>query len=150
MGANLMAPYSCFLIVIDEQQEKPQAYWQEHIDEYQLLMDSLLDALEAAYRVAWESSEGIVVLCFEMDGAELTKEKQKLLAEELRTQIAGKVPTITVSIGIAQFSANMAGIRTYYRQAKNAVGAGRKVWPQLKTYHYLDLGRFSVAVVLHR
>ncbi|MHC1759977.1 MAG: PAS domain S-box protein [Negativicutes bacterium] len=144
MGANMMMPFSCFFIMIDEYQEKPRAYWQEHLNEYRLLTDSLMDALEGANRVSWESSEGIGVLCFEMDGNKITKETQKILAEELRDKIARKVPAVTVSIGIAEFSANMAEIRTYYRQAESAVGAGRKVWPQWKTYHYLDLGVFQL------
>ncbi len=144
MGANMMMPFSCFLIMIDEYQEKPRAYWQDHLNEYRLLTDSLLDALEEANRVSWEGSEGIGLLCFEPGDSEITKDAQKSMAEELRTKIAGKVPAVTVSIGIAEFGANIADIRTYYRQAESAVGAGRKVWPQLKTYHYLDMGVFQL------
>jgi len=144
MGANMMMPFSCFLIVIDEYQAKPSAYWQDHLNEYRLLTDSLLDALEDANRISWEGPGGIGLLCFEPGDYEITKEAQKSLAEELRAEIAGKVPAVTVSIGIAEFGDNIAEIRTYYRQAESAVGAGRKVWPQLKTYHYLDVGVFQL------
>lgn len=144
MGANMMMPFSCFLITIDEYQEKPRNYWQEQLNEFRLLTDFLLDALEDVNRVAWEGPEGIGLLCFEPGDSEITKEDQKRLAEELRTQIARKVPAVTVSIGIAEYAANIAEIRTHYRQAESAVGAGRKVWPQLKTYHYLDMGVFQL------
>ncbi len=141
MGANLMAPYSCFLVVIDEQPSKTRV---EHVDEHQLLMDSVLNAVEADNRFAWESPAGIGVLFFEADGVQLTNAAQKKLAEELRAKIFRKVPTVAVSVGIAEFSANMAEIRTCYLQAESAVSIGRKVWPQLKTYHYLDLGVFQL------
>ena len=144
LGANLMAPYSCFLVVVDEQPPKSRAYWQDHMDEYQLLMDSVLNAVEADNRFAWESPAGIGVLCFEADGVQLTNAAQKKLAAELHAKIARKVPTVKVSIGIAEFSANMAEVRTCYRQAESAVSAGQKVWPQQKTYHYLELGVFQL------
>jgi sugar diacid utilization regulator len=137
-------PFSCFLITIDEYQEKPRAYWQEHLNEYRLLTDSLLDALEDANRVSWEGAEGIGLLCFESGDSEVTKDKQKRLAEQLRRTIAGKVPEVIVSVGIAEPAANMADVRTYYRQAHNAVSTGQQVWPQLKTYHYLDMGVFQL------
>ena len=144
LGANLMAPYSCFLVVINEQQKKSRAYWQEHLEEYQLLTDSVLNAVEADNRFAWESPAGIGVLCFETEGVQLTNAEQKKLAEALRAKIFRKVPAVAVSIGIAEFSVNMAEIRTCYLQAASAVSTGRKVWPQLKTYHYLDLGVFQL------
>ena len=62
----------------------------------------------------------------------------------MRAKIFRKAPTVAVSVGIAEFSANMAEIRTCYLQAESAVSTGRKVWPQLKTYHYLDLGVFQL------
>ena len=74
MGANLMASYSCFLVVIDEQPSKTRA---EHVDEHQLLMDSVLNAVEADNRFVWESPAGIGVLCFEADGVQLTNAAQK-------------------------------------------------------------------------
>jgi PAS domain S-box-containing protein len=144
MGANMMAPYSCFLIVIDEHRKKTRAYWQEHLDAYQLLIDSILEALEEANRLCWESPEGIGVLCFETTAIDNTKEKQKQLAEKMRNTIARQELEVIVSVGIAEPAVSISDIRNHYRQAVNAVGAGRKLWPQLRIYHYLEMGVFQV------
>ena len=144
LGEKTLVPFTCFLIVIGEYQGKTRAVWQENREEYQHLLDSIIDALEAENRISWDSPGGIGVLWFAPDGLEKTKDEQIKLAEQLRDTIAGKTPGVDLSIGIAVPSSNMADIGIHYRQANTAVSSGRKVWPQLRTYHYLDLGIFQL------
>ena len=143
-GEKTLFPFSCFLMVIEEYQGKTRAYWQENVDEYQRLLDSIIDAVEAENRISWDSPDGIGVLWFTPDGVGTTKDEQKNLAGRLRDIIAEQIPIVELSIGIAVPSSNMSEIRAHYRQANTAVRAGRKVWPQLKTYHYLEIGVFQI------
>ncbi len=143
-GAKILEPFSCLLIVIDEYQGKSGACWQKHMTEYQLLLDSILDVLEDDNRVSWNSQDGIGVLSFGLAAAEISKDKQKKIADQCRSLITIKAPEIKISIGIAEPAANMSALGAQYRQARTAVTAGRKVWPELNTYHYLDLGVFQL------
>ena len=144
MGAKILEPFSCLLIVIDEYQGESGACWQKHMTEYQLLLDSILDVLEDDNRVSWNSQDGIGVLSFGLAAAEISKDKQKKIADQCRSLITIKAPEIKISIGIAEPAANMSALGAQYRQARTAVTAGRKVWPELNTYHYLDLGVFQL------
>lgn len=144
LGMNTMQPFSTFLIVIDEYMGKPGVYWEDHFAEYQLLLNSMLDALEDDNRISWDSNNGIGVLWFEWISPEGIKDKQMVIAKQLQKIIAAKVPEVKISIGIGEFTDNLADIGARYRQASTAVSVGRKVWPQSKIYHYFDLGVFQV------
>ena len=144
LGTKIASPFHCFLIVLNEYQGKTRDYWQDYLDDYQFLMDSLMDVLDDENRISWESSAGIGVICFELIDLKYSKEKQKLLADQLREEIAKKVAGVDISIGIAQPAANIADLGSRFRQAETAVTAGGKVWPQLKTYHYLDMGVYQL------
>lgn len=144
MGAKLMAPFSFFLIVIEEYQGKPNIYWRDHVEQYQLMLGNILDTVEEDLRICWESSEGIGVICFETDDSAMNKDKQMKLAEQLYSKIAVNVPEATISLGIAEPAENMADVGDRYYQAHTAVMTGRKVRPELKTYHYMDMGVFQL------
>jgi len=58
--------------------------------------------------------------------------------------ITNRIAELEISIGIAEPAENMASIETHYQHAAIAVNTGRKVWPQLKIYHYLDLGAYQL------
>ena len=144
LGAKMMVPFTCFLIVIEEYKAKPRDYWLENLDEYQLLQDSMLDALEQDQLISWEAQDGIGVLSFDALPAKITKDSQKKTAEALRTAIVRKLPELILSIGISDTATNMVALGTHYRQAKIAVNAGQKLWPQSKNYHYLEMGVFQL------
>ncbi len=144
MGANILVPFSCYLVVIDAYQKKDSGYWQKHLTEYHLLLDSVFDALEATERIIWESPDGIGVLVFEPHLGENVVAKQKMQAEQLRIEAVTKSPGLKLTIGVAELAGNMAEFGERYRQARTAVHYGQKVWPQLDTYHYLDLGVYQL------
>ena len=144
MGANILSPFSCYLMVIDAYRKKESEYWQKHLTEYHLLLDSVFDALEAAERIVWESPDGIGVLVFEQQTEMPAVDRQKLQAEKLRMEAVAKSPGLKLTIGIAEPASNMADFAGRYRQARTAVHYGQKVWPYLDTYHYLDLGVYQL------
>lgn len=144
MGANILAPFSCYLISINAYRKKDSAYWQKHLTEYHLLLDSVFEAWETAERIVWESPDGIGVLVFEKQTDELAAAGQKLQADKLRMEAVARSPGLKLTIGIAEPAGNMADIGGRYRQARTAVQYGQKVWPHLDTYHYLDLGVYQL------
>ncbi len=144
MGANILSPFSCYLIVIDAYRKKDSEYWQKHLTEYHLLVDSIFDSLEASDRIVWESPDGIGVLVFEQQTDEFIVARQKRQAENLRMEAVAKSPGLKLTIGIAESAVNMAEFGGRYRQALTAVYYGQKVWSDLDTHHYLDLGVYQL------
>jgi len=147
IGNRIIEPVSCCLIVIDAYRDIPRKYGSERINDYHSLVDVMLDALEDSDQIAWESPEGIGVICFGLtpstDVTEV-KDKQKKLAEKLLKKIADQLPNETVSIGIAEMSDNLSELKERYHQAVLAVNGGCKLWPELTMYHYLDMGVYQI------
>jgi sugar diacid utilization regulator len=143
-GLKLQAPINCFLLLIDECQEKPREYWQEHFEELRSLQDSIILGLEDCEEwVTWVSSEGIGVLHFGSASKNGMREQNEL-AERLRLEVKKRVPTVKLEIGIAEVAAEITELAERYRQSCIAVRMGGKIWPERRTYHYLDLGVFQL------
>jgi sugar diacid utilization regulator len=104
----------------------------------------VFDALEVAERIVWESPDGIGVVVFEPEPAKNISTSQKSQADQLRAEVVAKAPGLKIKIGIAELAGNMADFGRCYRQARLAVHSGRKVWPQLEIYHYLDMGVYQL------
>ena len=148
LGMKMLEPFSCLLITIDEYHGKPAIYWQDHLEEYHLLKDSIMDVVDEVDRVSWDSPDGIGVLSFEAMPETASKVEQKKLAEELSEKIVMKFPKVKISIGISTRADNLASLGECYQQASSAVMTGRKVWPHLSIYHYLELGVFTLLASL--
>lgn len=144
MGTKMVLPFSCFFIVVDEYQGYPREYWLKHMEEYHLLLNGLMDALEDENRLVWDAQEGIGLLWFDPAAGEIAKAAQKTIADQLHSLIAGKLPEVKVSIGIAESAVNMSALATHYRQARTAVITGQRVWPKLSVFHYADMGVFQL------
>ncbi len=144
LGMRVIEPFNCFLVVIDAYCGKSRGEWTEQSEEYQQLIDSLVDELADETCITWESSEGIGVLCFDTMPATDRKADQIRQAEKIRHTIIRTIPETEVSVGIAERSSTLTEIGNHYRQAVVAVNTGRRVWPQAKIYHYLDIGVFQL------
>ncbi|MDR3588139.1 MAG: helix-turn-helix domain-containing protein [Negativicutes bacterium] len=144
-GLSLTGPLSCFLLVIEEWEDKSKEYWQEHFGERQFLLETMINLLEDEKTwLAWESSEGIGVLYLGIVPGQTGKNDQVKLAEQLREKIANKAPNLTISVGIAELVSDPVELGMHYQQSHMAVTCGRKIWPERKIYHYLDMGVLQI------
>lgn len=144
-GIDLSAPLTCFLLIIEEWQDKSRQYWQEHFCERQFLRDTIIDLFEDDESwLAWESFEGIGLLYRGSIPDQAGIDYQVKLAGKLQEKIAVKAPELTVSVGISELASDPAALGTYYRQSQMAIYNGRKLWPERKIYHYLDLGVLQI------
>ena len=144
LGMRVIEPFNCYLVVVDSYCGKTRGKWTEHREEYQQMIDSVVDELADDACVTWESGEGIGVLCFDTVSVVDQKTDQLKQAANLRQIITRALPEVEVSIGIAERSTTLTEISSHYRQAAVAVNTGRKVWPQTKCFHYLDIGVFQL------
>jgi PAS domain S-box-containing protein len=144
MGQRVIEPSGLYLFIIDEYKGKPREHWQSRLSEYNVLVDSIIDTLEASNRIVWESAEGIGVICFEAYQPDCMIEAQKNKAEELMGIIGHQLPPIKISAGIAEVSANLAELGERYKQADIAVKTGSKIWPANRVFHYLEMGAFQI------
>lgn len=143
-GAKMMQPFSCFLIMIDTYQGQAREDWQKYPVEYQLLLEAMLDALEASNRIVWDSPDGIGILWFDSTEGVINIDQQKTIAMTLCDILADKIPAVKVSIGIAEAATDLSLLSSRYHQARLAANTGRKVWPRQPLYHYLELGVFQL------
>lgn len=148
IGKNTREPFTCFLITIDEQAEELVSTEHERLWKYHLRVDLTIDALENIDQIAWESPEGVGVVCFDHHLADQIIDAQKEKAKQLRDTICRQVPNVSVSIGVAEISGSLAELGVRFRQAEMTAKTGAKIWPQQKVYHYLELGVFQVFACL--
>ncbi len=144
MGAKMVQPYHCFFIAIDEYRGKPRRHWLKCMEEYHLLLNELLNVLEDNDRLAWDCQDGIGVLWFSQGSEEMGKTTQMAIADQLHRMIGNRLPTVKVSVGIAEPAVNMSALAAHYRQARTAVLTGKKVWPEKNSFHYADMGVFQL------
>lgn len=116
---------------------------EQHIERHALVA-LMMDALEEDSRIVWECANGIGVIYFGIIPFAGIIDEQKRIAEQLRQIISSRTGEVEISIGIAEISNDISQIGAHYRQAVWALDVGMKVWPQNKTYHYLELGAFQV------
>ena len=150
LGNRITEPISCCLIVLDKYRNMQSRSAQEGVGEYPELVDSIIDVLEDANRIVWESPDGIGVISFGIAISEGIAGEQKKQAENLLQKITRKNANISISIGIGEISTTLDELDKRYRQAVTAVDIGCKLWPQRKTHHYLDLGIFQIVAHLNK
>jgi PAS domain S-box-containing protein len=137
-------PYACYLVVMNSYHGRPREYWLERQENYQQLIDMLMDELTDDRCIAWESPDGLGVLCFGEFTATAGKMVQLGQIKKIRQAVAVRAPDCDVCIGIAAPAAGLAEIGPHYRQAVVAVCTGKKMWPQRRDYYYVDLGVLQV------
>lgn len=144
LGMRVIEPFVCYLIAVDSYRDTVWRQWMEKRDEIQPVLDHLLDELSDEFCVSWESSEGIGVLFFDESGLLENKEAQLRQAEKIRKIASRDAPELAVSIGVAERADTLTDIGRHYRQAAIAATNGRRIWPDRRYYHYLDLGMFQL------
>ena len=144
LGMRVIEPFVCYLVSIDSYQETVWRDWTEKRGEIQPVLDYLIDELSDEFCVSWESSEGIGLLFFDGRGLLEKKEDQLRQAEKIRKTIVRHAPELSISIGVAERAEILTDISRHYRQAGIAVTTGRRIWPDRKNHHYLDLGLFQL------
>jgi len=140
LGAGAMSPFDCFLVVMKSYQGKSRDYWLERREVYQPLLDSISDVLAMDSCFAWESPDGLCIFTFDCQTQAGTKVEQFFKAQAIIRVIESHVPDLLVSAGIAERASNLKELSVHYQQAVVAVHSGRKIWPQQKIFHYLDIG----------
>ena len=149
LGMRVIEPFNCYLVVIHEYRGRARGQCRDQRGEYQQMIDSLVDELSGEACITWESSDGIGVLCFDEFSPVEQKADQLKQAESLRQMIARAVPDADFSLGISERAATLTEVGTHYRQAAIAVNTGRRIWPQTKVFHYLDIGIFQLLPYLN-
>jgi len=145
LGLKLGEPLTCFLLVIEEWEDKSEEFWQQHFRERQLLYDGIIDSMEEETDwFAWESPDGIGIIHFGVVSDRALQEYQIEMAEHLRDRTASNAPGLTMTIGVAEIASAVVDLSVHYRQSKQAVTMGRTVWPGKQIYHYLDMGIFQI------
>ncbi len=140
LGNRAKGPFNCYLIVMNAYKGKPRKYWLNRRDVYQPLLDSIVDALESGKTIAWESPDGLGILCFSDEPKSMGKMQQVKQAEEIIQTVMRHKPDFDVSIGIAERVRSLSELGMCYRQAVASVQSGKKIWPQRKYFHYHDIG----------
>ena len=87
LGNRITEPISCCLIVMDKYRDMPSGYGLERAGEYYDLIDSIINALEDATRIVWESPDGIGVISFGTVISDGIVGEQKKQAEKLLQKI---------------------------------------------------------------
>lgn len=147
LGMRVADAFDCFLVMMERYHGHAGENVTDYQEEYQRMMDSVVDELSDEACIAWESPDGVGVLCFgppEAGSAAEMKQQQFRQAEMLIKTIVRTIPELEISVGIAARAESLTEIGLYYRQAAIAVRSGRKMWPLRKLHHYLDIGVFQV------
>lgn len=144
LGLKSIEPFTCFVL-------EPLNLWGldwsecwKLPNECQKLLDAMIDELSNDNRFFWECPEGIGVLWYDEMLAAVTAEIQQQQARELLRLIAGIEPGLEVAVGISARAGSLEEVSQHYQQAVLAVEVGRKVWPEKRVYHYLDLGSYQL------
>ncbi|MBO8142568.1 MAG: PucR family transcriptional regulator ligand-binding domain-containing protein [Firmicutes bacterium] len=89
-------------------------------------------------------SDNIVILTCARDQGDGAIAGTKELGQEIRRQVAARVPPITVSVGIGRPHAPVVGLAKSYREARQALRIGRIVFADEGVFHYDDLGLYRL------
>jgi len=144
-GLKLAGSLTCYLLVMQDWKGKPIEYWKRHLEELHYLQDSVIDMLSSdECWVVWNCAEGIGMIHSGAIGGADAKQFQQALAAQVKQKVEGNFSELKVVIGISESTSNVADLRIRHRQSCIAVNTGRKVWPERKIYHYLDMGIFQV------
>lgn len=143
---NLAQSFSCYLLLFRGWQGESMAYWQEHRDRFQFLIDSVIEVLsEQTEGVVWESKDGIVILNPVPFPCKDIQQYEKEVASSLQEIIHTDFPDAVLSIGIAEFyPETFWQIEKIYSQACNAAYLGGNLFNGSHIHHYLDLGVFQI------
>ena len=147
LGMRVAEPFNCFLVMVDQYKGQPREAWLDYQEEYQRMTDSLVDELSDEACITWASIDGVGIICFgtpDANDATEMKAQQMSQAKALLKTIARNIPELVVSIGIAEGAETLTEIGKHYREAVVAARSGRKIWPQRRLHHYLDIGVFQV------
>jgi PAS domain S-box-containing protein len=144
MGMCIMEPFSCYLWVMNSFKGMSREYCLERREIYQTLADSLVDILTDDSTIAWETGEGIGVICFRRILAGDVKAIQIAWAEKMLKTITDNLPNINISVGISEHGTNLSEIGKYFRQASNSIHSSRQMRPLRRIYHYQDIGVLQI------
>ncbi len=144
-GLKLTGPLTCYLVVLQEWKGQARDYWRQHMEELHYLQDVIIDLFsEDDSRLAWRGPDGVGVLhcgpACDLDG----KEYQAKVAFGLQEELQRRIPDLTVQISVSEFSAKANGIYDQYQQCCTASKLGKRIWPEQRIYHYLDMGIYQV------
>jgi len=144
-GLKLTGPLTCYLVVLHEWKGHPRDYWRQHMEELHYLQDVIIDNFsEDDIRLAWRGPDGVGVLhcgpACELEG----KEYQAKVTLGLQEELERRIPELTVQIGVSELSIKASGIYDQYQQCCTAIKLGKRIWPEERIYHYLDMGVYQV------
>lgn len=149
LGMKVIAPFNCFVVVINSFQGKKREEYKSQPEQFQAMIDSMIDELADEFCITWESHEGIGVLWYDSILPMDQKKDQEKQALQLGQMIARLQPELKVAIGISERAQTLHEISAYYMQASIAVEVGRKIWPEKQVFHYLDIGLFQLLPYIH-
>ncbi|MDU2064511.1 MAG: PAS domain S-box protein [Sporomusaceae bacterium] len=143
---NLAQSFVCQALLVEQWEDKPISYWQEHRTDFQYLLDSLVEVLERDLDASvWEAKDGIGLLLPVKANCQNSKQQSIDFAESVYQVVKSHFPTAQVSIGLAEFfEDSFSSISAAYSQACDAAYLGDLVEPETAIHHYLDLGVLQI------
>ena len=143
---NLSQPFSCFLAIVKQWQEKPMAHWQEQRAEIQFVIDSLIEIFGTETdAIVWESKEGIGLIYPLRTPLKNIRQQELAVAENLKEIAYTHFSDLSLMIGIAEFHPDsFQQLPVTYYQARDAAYLGQTQASGTEICHYLDLGVFQI------
>ncbi|MDI6825099.1 MAG: PucR family transcriptional regulator ligand-binding domain-containing protein [Bacillota bacterium] len=140
LGWNLAGPYVVAVISLDDPGVWPR---RDGLEAGRLVRQAVVSALGLQAGVVWlERTDGVVV-CVPMR-ANSNNRTLRLLGEKLKRAADQSHPGCSVTLALGRVHEDIMGLAVSYREAKQALDLGRRLWGGNRVILYDELGFYRV------
>lgn len=150
LGMDLSARYALFAISIDGYQgksftelQKDQRKMKEALQQVTYICSSEHD------KIVWTRYDGFVVLCPLPENCTDIKNHAMARAKSGKERVIRHLPDAELTVGVSSSYTDVMDIPKCYREAREAVNVGQRIWGGNGVYHYADLGICQLLTQLH-
>jgi purine catabolism regulator len=140
LGWDLAGPHVVAVISLDDPGDWPR---RDGMEASRLLRQAVVSALGLQPRVVWlERTDGVVV-CVPME-ANSNSRSLRVLGEKLKKAADQSCLGRTVTLALGRVHEDIMGLAASYREAKQALDLGRRLWGGNRVILYDELGFYRV------
>ena len=141
LGLDLPARYALFAISIDDYQGKSFAELQKDQRSMKNALRQVTNICSAEQdKIVWTRYDGFAVLCPLPENCADIKGHAMARAKSGKERVIRQLPDIKLTVGVSSSYTDVLDISRCYREAKEAVNVGQRIWGGNGVYHYADLG----------
>lgn len=141
LGMDLSARYALFAISIDDYRGKTFSELQKDQRGMKEALRQVTHICSAEQdKIVWTRYDGFAVLCPLPQNCADIKGHAMSRAKAGKERVTSQLTDVRLTVGVSSSYADVTDISKCYREAREAVNVGQRIWGGNGVYHYADLG----------